>query len=325
MLLGQNHEPLKISDVFAAERRVRRLFAPSPLLTMAALNAQLGHQVWLKADALLPTNAFKLRGAYNKISYLSETVGKDIKVITASSGNHGMGVAYASMLAGISATIAVPEPTPQIKKDCIRSYKANLLEHGPIYNETFKLASKLSNEEGYYYVHSTSDREIIAGQGTASLELLDQLPDVEQFVVPIGGGGLMSGIAFTLKTLRPQAKLIGVMAEGSCVYVESRKAGHPVHLDKVSSIADAILTTDVEDYLYPYIETYVDDILTVSDESMAKAINMAFLTSKVVLEAAGAMALGAVLEGKIDLTKKTALMCSGGNIDAKLFAKCTQP
>lgn len=321
-MLGQNHEPLKISDVFAAERRERTLFPPSPLLSMAALNNLLGHQVYLKADCLLPTNAFKLRGAYNKISCLAEAEGRGIKVITASSGNHGMAVAYSAMLAGIEATVAVPLPTPQIKKDCIRSYHAALLEHGQVYNDTYEMASKLAAEKGYYYVHSISDREIIAGQGTISLELLDQMPDVEQFIVPIGGGGLMSGIAFTLKTLRPQAKLIGVMAEGSAVFVESRKAKRPLTLDSVHSIADAILNKAADEYLFPYIETYVDDILTVSDTSIAKAVQTAFLAGKLVLEGAGAMPLAAVLEGKIDLGKKTALMCSGGNIDAALFAKC---
>lgn len=323
-MLGQNHEPLRISDVFAAERRVRKLFPPSPLLSMAALNTQLGHEVFLKADCLLPTNAFKLRGAFNKISCLAETEGRGIKVITASSGNHGMAVAYSSKLAGIEATVAVPVPTPQVKKDCIRSYGAKLMEYGEIYNDTFGMASKLSAEKGCYYVHSVSDREIIAGQGTASLELISQLPDVGQFVVPIGGGGLMSGIAFTLKTLHPTAKLIGVMAEGACVYAACRKAGKIVSLDKAVSIADAILTKSVEDYLYPYIETYVDDIITVSDESIGGAIKTASLDCKLILEGAGAMALAAVFDGKIDMTKKTALMCSGGNIDPGLFVRCIQ-
>ena len=159
-MLGQNHEPLRICDVFAAEKRLRTLFPASPCLNMAALNALLGTKIWLKADCLLPTNAFKLRGSFNKISTLVEQEGKGIKVITASSGNHGMGVAYSSMLLGIDATVAVPVPTPDIKKNCIRSYGAKLLETGQIYNDTYEVASKMAADEGYYYVHSISDREI---------------------------------------------------------------------------------------------------------------------------------------------------------------------
>lgn len=322
MLKGQDLSDLTISDVYAAEKRLRELFAPSPLISMEALNTYLGHKVWMKADSLLPTGAFKIRGAYNTIMNLVEKHGKDTRVVTASSGNHGMAVAYSSKCAGIKATVAVPVTAPQMKKDIIKSFGAELVEHGITYDETFPEACRISEETGAYYVHSVSDVRVIAGQGTISKEILDNLWDIEQIVIPLGGAGLTTGVAFTAKTLKPDIKVTCSMPAGSDVYAACRRAGRIVELDKASSIADAVLKKSVEDYLYPYVEKYVDDIVTVEEHSIMEGIKAAALYGKLVLEGAGALGIAAVLEGKVDINKKTVIICSGGNIDALILKKC---
>jgi len=322
MLKGQDLSSLTIGDVYAAEKRLRGFFAPSPLISMEAFNTHLGHKVWLKADSLLPTGAFKIRGAYNTVMDLVEKYGKEARVVTASSGNHGMAVAYSSKCAGIKATVAVPVPTPKIKKDIIRSFGAELTEFGVTYDETFPEACRISEETGAFYVHSVSDVRIIAGQGTISKEILDSLWDVEQIVIPLGGAGLTAGAAFTAKTLKPSIKIICSMPAGSDVYAACRRAGRIVELDKAASIADAVLKKSVEDYLYPYVEKYVDDIVTVEEQSIVEGIKAAALYGKLVLEGAGALGIAAVLEGKADIGKKTVIVCSGGNIDAQILKKC---
>lgn len=200
-MLGQDLSPVQISDFFAAERRLRQSIPPSPLLSMAPLDQQLGAPVYLKAESLLPSGAYKIRGATNKIMALSQEVGASLRIITASSGNHGMACALSAKRLGIPATIVVPEPTPEIKKSSIRAMGADLLEIGATYDETFAATVALAEEKRMYYVHPTSDRYTVAGQGTISLELLQQLPDVDQIVVPIGGGGLITGISYAMKQL----------------------------------------------------------------------------------------------------------------------------
>ena len=240
-MLGRDVSPVEIADIFAAEQRLRKAFPPSPLLNMEFLNQQLGAQVWLKAENLLPSGAYKYRGAMNKITSLIERYGKELRIVTASSGNHGMACALAARNLGVQANVVVPVSTPQVKKDSIRALGANLVEVGATYDESFVSACELAEKEHLYYVHPTSDRYTVGGQGTISLEILDQCPQVEQIVVPIGGGGLITGIALTMKTLKPSVKIYGVMPVGSAVYVESRRQGQLVTLDHCSSMADAVV------------------------------------------------------------------------------------
>jgi threonine dehydratase len=308
--------------MFAAQRRLRGMFPPSPLLNMEPLNTQLGNRVYLKAESLLPVGSFKIRGGYNKICRLKEQYGGDIEVITASSGNHGMAVALSARLTGIRATVAVPASTPAMKKACIASFGAQILEYGAVYDETFPYAYKTAEERGIYYVHSTCDADILGGQGTISLEVLEQLPGLEQIVVPLGGGGLVSGIAFAMKTLKPDVRVIAVMPEQSCVYAACRRAGRIVELEKAGSVADAVVKKTIEEYLYPYIETYVDDILTVKEDSIRRAVKTSALYAKCVVEGAGGLALAAVLEGQVDIAKKTVIVLSGGNIDQAVLTDC---
>lgn len=321
-MLGRDLAPVKISDMFAAERRLRKIFPPSPMICVESLNQQLGAPVYLKAESLLPSGAYKYRGAVNKITSLVEEHGNDIRIITASSGNHGMACALAARNLGVKASVVVPVPTPQIKKDSIRALGADLMEIGETYDESFVAACKVAEEQKMFYVHPVSDRYTVAGQGTITLEILDQFPNVTQVLVPIGGGGLITGISFAMKTLKPSVKIIGVMPEGSAVYAASRKAGRLITLDHCASLADAVVRKTGEEYLYPYIEEYVDEILTVSEETLKKAVKTACLYGKLTLEGAAALPLAAILEGKAQADAGTVLICSGGNIDQKVLDLC---
>lgn len=321
-MLGQILEPVQISDVVAAKQRLRKAFPPSPLLSIAPLDQELGAPVYLKAESLLPSAAYKFRGATNKIQTLIETCGSNIRIITASSGNHGMACSLAASRLGIPATVVVPVPTPQIKKDYIRSLGADLLEIGETYDESFTAACELADREKMFYVHPVSDRYTVAGQGTITLELLEQIPDLDQVIVPIGGGGLITGISFAMKQLKPSVRVVGVMPEGSAVYYASRQAGKLLTLDSCASMADACVRKTGEPYLYPYIEKYVDDIVVVTEDSIRKAVKTACLYGKLTLEGAGAMPLASLLENKCQVIGKTVLICSGGNIDQPVLDAC---
>ncbi|MCI8399359.1 MAG: threonine/serine dehydratase [Oscillibacter sp.] len=321
-MLGQTLEPVQISDFWAAERQLRTVFPPSPLLSISPLDQKLGYPVYLKAESLLPSAAYKFRGATNKITTLMKEHGKDIRIVTASSGNHGMACALAANRLGIQAAVVVPVPTPQMKKDAIRALGADLLEIGETYDESFIAACELAEKEGRFYVHPVADRYTVAGQGTITLEILQQLPDVEQVIVPLGGGGLITGISFAMKQLRPSVKIVGVMPEGSAVYYHSRKAGKLLTLDKCASIADACVRKTGEEYLFPYIEANVDDIVTVTEDSIRQAVKTACLYGKLTLEGAAAMPLASLLEGKCQPCANTVLICSGGNIDQTVLEDC---
>lgn len=321
-MLGRDTQPIQLSDLFAAQKRLAKEIDPTPLVSLEPLNLQLGARVYLKVESLLPGGAYKFRGAYNKTASLVEAHGAAIRIVTASSGNHGMACAIAGRRLGVSVTVVVPVTTPQIKKDCIRDLGADLQELGQTYDESFEAACALAEHEGMFYVHPTSDRCTVGGQGTIGLEILRQLPEVDQVLVPIGGGGLITGIAFALKTLKPEVKMVGVMPEGSAVYAVSRQEGRLVVLPECSSIADAVVRRTGEEYLYPYVEELVDDIVTVPEEAISQAIKIAALYGKLVLEGAAALPLAALLARKCTLTENTVLLCSGGNIDRAMLEAC---
>lgn len=321
-MLGQNLNPVTMAEVYHAKSIIRKNVAETPLVSLEPLNIKLGGRAYLKLESLLPSGAYKYRGALNKISSLMEEYGDRIRIITASSGNHGMACALAASSLGIEAVVVVPTITPQIKKDCIRSLGARLVEAGENYDGSFLEACKIAEEDHLYYVHPVADQKVLGGQGTIALELLDQLSSLDQIIVPLGGGGLISGISYTVKQMKPSVKIIGIMPEGSDVYVKSREVGKLVELEHPHSIADAVVRKTGEPYLFPYIEQYVDELCTVSEQSIKQAVKTAAIYGKVTLEGAGAMPLAAVLEGKCKLTDGTVLVCSGGNIDQDTFLQC---
>ena len=320
---GQNLEKVAVSDLVVAANRLKTRLTPTPLTSSQLLNIALGGEVFLKLESLQPTGSYKIRGAYNKCCHLKESLGEEVSIITASSGNHGLACAYAAKLLGMEAKVYVPVTTPQIKKDNIRALGADLVEVGNTYDESFICAcEEAEKSDNLYYVHPVSDIDVVAAQGTIGLEILGQLDDVQQVIIPLGGGGLSSGIAFAIKNLKPEVEVISVMPEGADVYLKSRQAGRLVTIENPHSIADAVVRKCGEEYLFPYIEEYVDEIVTVKEERMKEAIKAAALYGKVTLEGAGAMPLAAVLEDKTLLDQKTVLICSGGNIDLGLLKEC---
>ena len=284
---------------------------------------KFGENVYIKAENLQLTGAFKLRGAYNKIRSLTpEEAARG--VIACSAGNHAQGIALSASRLGIKAVICMPAGAPISKVEATRGYGAEVVLVPGVYDDAAAEAERLTKEQGYTFAHPFNDPLVIAGQGTIGLEILEQLPDVEQIVVPIGGGGLITGIALTMKTLKPSVKIYGVMPAGAAVYVESRRQGQLVTLDHCSSMADAVVRKTGEEYLYPYIEKYVDDIFTVTDDSIRQAVRTACLYGKLTLEGSGALALAALLEKKCPLSPGTVLICSGGNIDKAVLDLCMQ-
>ena len=322
LLKGQCLDPVHISDVLSARNLLRTVFPASPLLTLEPLNQQLGGKVWMKAECLLPTGAYKYRGATNKINATIRENGPDIKIVTASSGNHGMACAFAAKTLGIDAKVVVPVPTPEIKKNTIRNMGATLVVEGESVDGAFQVACGLMESEDRFYIHPVNDKYTVAGQGTIALEIFEQNPDVDQVIVPIGGGGLLSGIAFAMKQLKPSVKVIGVCAEGSPTYYECWKSGEVKPYVGAHSIADAIVTGTPWPYLFDIMKQNVDDIVTVTDENIMKAVKMTTLYGKLAVEGSGAVPLAAILEGKAERTDNTVLICSGGNIDLKVLEKC---
>lgn len=317
---GQELSAVTVAGLTAAKKRLQNIFPPTPMLQSELLNLKIGKKVYLKAENLQPTGAYKIRGAYNKCCHLKEQFGK-VSIITASSGNHGMACAYSAWLLGLKAKVVVPVPTPQIKKDNILALGAELIEFGQTYDESFEEACRLS-EEGLFYVHPVSDVDVVSAQGTIGIEIMEQLPEARQVVIPLGGGGLSAGIAFALKQFKPHIQVMAVMPEGSDVYLKSRRAGKLVELENAASLADAVVRKTGEPYLFPYIENYVDEIVTVQEESIMDAVKLASICAKMTLEGAGALALAAILEKKSEGSDGTVLICSGGNIDLPLLQSC---
>ena len=279
------------------------------------------NEVYLKTENLQNTGSFKLRGAYYKISRLTDEQKKK-GVIACSAGNHAQGVALAASRQGIDALICIPEGAPISKVEATRAYGARVELVKGVYDDAYKRALEIMEETGRTMIHPFNDEDVIAGQGTIGLEILEQLPDVDQVVVPVGGGGFISGVAFTMKKLRPSIKVYGVQASGAASMLVSHEHHHIETLPTVNTIADGIAVKSPGDLTFSLTEQYVDDILTVTDDEIAVAILNMMETQKLVSEGAGAVAVAAALSGKIPLEgKKTALIVSGGNIDVTILSR----
>lgn len=286
-----------------------------------ALKIKEGVNVFLKTENLQRTGSFKIRGAYYKISQLSEEE-KAHGVIACSAGNHAQGVALAAQESGIPAIICLPEGAPISKVEATRSYGAQVVLVPGVYDDAFNKALELRDEKGYTFIHPFNDEEVIAGQGTIGLEILDQLDEVDAVVVPIGGGGLISGVAYAIKTLRPDVKVYGVQAEGAPSMVESLNEDEIVCLEEVRTIADGIKVKEPGEHTFDLCRRYVDEIVTVSDDEVAGAILKLIETQKMITEGAGAVSVGAVMYDKIPVQGKNVVcILSGGNIDVTILSK----
>jgi len=311
---------IDLEDVEAAAERVSGVARHTPLTRSRVFSDLAGAEVHLKLENFQRTGAFKIRGATNRIATLDDEA-RAAGVVTASAGNHAQGVALAATRAGVDATIVMPDYAPVSKVHATESYGGTVVLHGADYDAAAERAHEIAREEGRTYVHAFDDDLVMAGQGTIGLEIHDDLPEVDTVVVPIGGGGLIAGIATAMKGRNPDVRVVGVEADGSAKVAESLARGEIYHRKNVDTIADGIATRAVGDRPFEVIAERVDEVVTVSDSEIAVAVTYALERAKVLLEGAGAAPLAALLSGAVDVDEDEAVVpvCSGGNIDVNVL------
>ena len=307
---------LSLADIREARERVSDVARHTPLERSRSFSEMSGADLHLKLENFQRTGAFKIRGAMNRIQTLSETE-REAGVVTASAGNHAQGVALAASRAGVDATVVMPKFAPVSKVKATRGYGASVRLEGVDYDEAQAYAHQLERDEGRTYVHAFDDPVVMAGQGTLGLEIVDDCPDLDTVVVPIGGGGLISGVAVAIKQQLPDVRVVGVQAEGAASAAKSLEAGEVTEIDSVDTIADGIATRSVGDRTLEVMEEYVDEVVTVDDREIALALTLLLERAKTLVEGAGAVALAAVLSEAFeydDGETVVAALC-GGNID----------
>jgi threonine dehydratase len=311
-----------LADVLAARERIRDAVVLTPLVRATGLEDQLAASLHIKLESLQRTGSFKDRGALNRLLDLSAAE-KIRGVVTASAGNHAQAVAYHGARLGIPVEVVMPEHTPLIKVANTRRFGAGVRFHGDTLSESMVEARRIEKEDGRVLVHAYDDERVIAGQGTIGLELLEQLPEVQTVVVPIGGGGLISGIAIAIKEQRPDIRIVGVEASAAASALASRRAGRIVAIESANTIADGIAVKRPGALTFPLIERYVDDIVAVDEVEIAAAVHMLLERQKLLAEGAGAVTLAALVTGKIPQRRgdPVAIILSGGNIDLNLAGR----
>jgi len=310
-----------LEDVLAARERLGDAVYYSPCPHSIMLSALTGQQVYLKLENLQMTGSFKERGALNRIAKLTP-VQAARGVIAASAGNHAQGVAYHATKRGIRAVIVMPLTTPLVKVTATRDFGAEVVLHGASYDEAHVEALRLCAEQGMTFIHPFDDPDVMAGQGTIGLELLEQVPQLEAVVVPIGGGGLIGGIACAIKESRPEIRIVGVETSRLPSMQAAVEAHHPVTIDAATTIADGIAVRRAGDLTLPLVERYVDEIVLVDEDEIASAILMLLEREKTLAEGAGAAALAALLQHRTSLQgAHTAVLVCGGNIDVTLLSR----
>ncbi len=312
-------EELTLDNVYKARFALKDVAIQTDILYAPKLAK--GTELYLKTENLQITGSFKVRGAYYKMSKLSPEE-KKRGVIACSAGNHAQGVALAAQKNGIKSVICLPDTAPISKVEATKSYGAEVCLVEGVYDDAYQKALELRDEKGYTFIHPFNDPDVIAGQGTIALELAEQLPDMDAVIVPIGGGGLISGVAYTIKSLNPNIKVYGVQASGAPSMLNSIHDEHIERLDSVSTIADGIAVKEPGTLTYDICSKYVDEIVTVTDDEISAAILALMEQHKLVTEGAGAVAVAAAMFGKVDLKgKKTVCLLSGGNIDVTILSR----
>lgn len=296
-----------------AKNRIQDVVIKTPLLHSPVFSNLSGNKVYMKCENLQITGAYKIRGALNKIRTLPLEE-KEKGVICSSAGNHAQGVAYASTLSKVSSTIVMPLNTPYLKIQSTKDFGGNVVLHGKCYDDAYNEAKRLEAEKGVTFIHPFNDMDVIYGQGTVALEILEDLPDVDIILCPIGGGGLISGTALYAKSINPKIKIIGVQAEGANAMEKSFKSGMLTHLESVHTIAEGIAVKTPGDLTFSLIQKYVDDIVTVRDTSIVESFLLLSEKHKLLAETSGAASLAALKKLNIS-GKKVACIISGGNID----------
>ena len=301
-------------------REAREALSGVAEVTPIVTSTRLGRNLFIKSENLQKTGSFKIRGAYNKIRMLSPEEAKH-GVIACSAGNHAQGVALSATRLGIRSVICMPEAAPILKVEATRGYGAEVVLVPGIYDDAAKEAARRAKEEGLIFAHPFNDPYVIAGQGTIGLEILEQVPDVEQIVVPIGGGGLISGVAAAVKAMRPNVKVIGVQASAVPSMFVSQRNGEIPPVRDGATIADGIHVLTPGDLTFRMVRDLVDDIVTVSEDEIAAAIIALMEGPKTVAEGAGATSVAAYLFDRVDTTKNTVALVSGGNVDITTLSR----
>lgn len=311
---------LSLDRVYKASRVLQEVIRETDMIHAPNINKSAN--VYLKTENLQVTGSFKIRGSYFKISQLSDEE-KAKGVIACSAGNHAQGVALAATKNGIKSLICLPDGAPISKVEATKRYGAQICLVKGVYDDAYKKAIQLKEEKGYSFIHPFDDPDVIAGQGTIGLEILNQLPDADVVVVPVGGGGLISGVAYTIKQLKPTCRIYGVQAQGAPSMLKSIDDGEIETLENVNTIADGIAVKTPGSLTYELCEKYVDGIVTVSDDEIALAILTLLEQQKLISEGAGAVPVAAVMNGKIpDIEgKNVCCLVSGGNIDVTILSR----
>ena len=314
---------ITLTDVQAARERLRDSIYFSPCPHSQMLSALTGREIFLKLENLQMTGSFKERGALNHIALLTPEQAA-LGVIAASAGNHAQGVAHHATKRGIRSLIVMPQQTPLVKVTATRNFGAEVVLHGANYDEAFAEAMRLRELRGMNFIHAFDDAAVMAGQGTIGLELLDQVPDLEAVVVPIGGGGLIGGIACAIKESRPGIKVVGVQTARLPSMAAAVTHHGPVTLEPATTIADGIAVRRAGEITFPMVDRYVDEIVTVDEDEIASAILVLLEREKTLAEGAGAVALAALLQRRTTLIPegaRTAVLVCGGNIDVTLLSR----
>lgn len=321
-----SNRAVTVRDIYLARRRIASLARKTPLVSSPVLTEQVGASVYLKLENLQETGSFKIRGAANKMLSLTDEE-KARGVIAISTGNHGRAVACVARQLGIKALICVPEAAPSNKVEAIRDLGSEIVVRGRSYDEAEEHASRLERERGLTRIDPFDDPLVIAGQGTIGLELLEDLPEIDMAIVPLSGGGLISGIALALKAANSETGVIGVSMDRAPVMYHSLKAGAPIRMEEEQTIADALVGGIGLDnrYTFSMVQRYVDNVVLVSDEEIADGIAFALEKHHLVVEGGGAVGVAALLHGKVgELGRNIAVVISGGNIDVPLLVKIGQ-
>nr|WP_315125891.1 threonine ammonia-lyase [uncultured Capnocytophaga sp.] len=309
---------MKLQDFTDARENLQKVLLPTHLIYSPIFSEESGNKIFIKPENLQKTGAFKIRGAYNKIRKLSEEE-KRRGVIASSAGNHAQGVAYAARELGIKAVIVMPKTTPLIKVEFTKKYGAEVILYGDVYDDAYQKAKELEAQEGYVFVYPFNDADVLEGQGTIALEILEELPQTEVIVVPIGGGGLISGIACAAKQLKPDIKIIGVEPSGAASATEALKKNKIITLPEANTIADGTAVKRIGELNFQYIKEYVDEVVTVDDYELTEAFLLLVEKHKIIAENSGILPMAA-LKKLTDRGKHIVPVVSGGNIDVLMIS-----
>lgn len=314
---------LGIEDVRAARELIGGRARRTPLLPAGELTRRVGARTSLKAENLQLTGSFKVRGAFNRLAQLTEAE-RAAGVVAASAGNHAQAVAFGARELGIKATAVMPAGAPLAKIAAVKQYGGEVVLNEGTYDDAKHAADELARSEGKTIVHAFDDPQVVAGQGTVGLEIVEDLPNVRLVVVPLGGGGLATGTAMAVKSLAPDARVVGVQAEACAPYIDSLAAHRPIGARSANTICDGIAVKQPGELTLPLVERWIDEVVTVSDDEVAQAMVLLLERSKLVVEGAGAVGVAALMQGKVKppAEGEVCAVLSGGNVDASLLAEC---